>query len=467
MKKGWLRHLDFIIVDLFAIELSLLFTFFAARLFSWHVAADADRLCLLIPFLHLSACLILEAYDGILQRGYLKEFLALIRLEFWIFFLQIFFFYFLNLFSEIPRRLLITYFAFCIPLSYVFRFFHKFFLSRLYRSVKHTRQIVVATTKREAESMIHAITGSSIRNYQFFGLAVLDESMIGETIGNITVSADRSTLTDYIRQHIVDEVFLSVPGRTKETLAVAGELLEMGIIVHISVEDTYQSLPNRRIGDVFGYRVLTATISPISFRQAVVKRIMDIAGGLVGCILTALIAIIIGPLIFLHSPGPIFFKQIRVGKQGRKFKLYKFRSMYMDAEERKKDLMEQNRIPGGLMFKLDHDPRVIRGIGSFIRKTSLDEFPQFFNVLKGDMSLVGTRPPTVDEYERYSPHHKRRLSIKPGITGLWQVSGRSSITDFEEVIRLDTQYIENWSFEQDIKLILRTIVRMFDHFGAS
>ena len=129
--------------------------------------------------------------------------------------------------------------------------------------------------------------------------------------------------------------------------------------------------------------------------------------------------------------------------------------------------MEQNKIPGGLMFKLDNDPRVIKGIGSFIRKTSLDEFPQFFNVLKGDMSLVGTRPPTIDEYERYSPHHKRRLSIKPGITGLWQVSGRSSITDFEEVIRLDTQYIENWSLEQDIKLILKTAVRMFDHFGAS
>ena len=194
---------------------------------------------------------------------------------------------------------------------------------------------------------------------------------------------------------------------------------------------------------------------------------MDIAGGLVGCTLTVFLLIVIGPLIFLCSPGPVFFRQTRVGKHGRTFHLYKFRSMYMDAEERKKELMEQNKIPGGLMFKLDNDPRVIKGIGSFIRKTSLDEFPQFFNVLKGDMSLVGTRPPTIDEYERYSPHHKRRLSIKPGITGLWQVSGRSSITDFEEVIRLDTQYIENWSLEQDIKLILKTAVRMFDHFGAS
>ena len=122
MKKDWLRHFDFIMVDLFAIEISLLLTFSAFRLFSWRMAAGADRLCLFIPFLHLSACLILDAYDGVLQRGYLKEFTALLRLEFWVFFLQIFFFYFLKLFLEIPRRLLIAYFVFCIPLSYVFRF---------------------------------------------------------------------------------------------------------------------------------------------------------------------------------------------------------------------------------------------------------------------------------------------------------------------------------------------------------
>ena len=150
--------------------------------------------------------------------------------------------------------------------------------------------------------------------------------------------------------------------------------------------------------------------------------------------------------------GPIFFAQERIGRNGRKFKMYKFRSMYMDAEERKKELMAQNKVSDGMMFKMDFDPRIIgnkilpdgtkkTGIGQFIRKTSIDELPQFWNILKGDMSLVGTRPPTLDEWEKYEPHHRARMSFRPGLTGLWQVSGRSNITDFEEVVRLDTQYI--------------------------
>mgnify|MGYP000962401675 CR=1 FL=1 len=201
--------------------------------------------------------------------------------------------------------------------------------------------------------------------------------------------------------------------------------------------------------------------------KLLVKRLMDIAGGLVGCLITLLITIIVGPMIYISSPGPIFFAQERIGRNGRKFKMYKFRSMYMDAEERKAELMSQNKMEG-LMFKMDYDPRIIgsekkdkngnpKGIGNFIRKTSLDEFPQFWNVLKGDMSLVGTRPPTVDEWEQYELHHRSRMSIKPGITGMWQASGRSDITDFEEVVKLDTEYIENWSIGLDCRILLKTV----------
>ena len=143
--------------------------------------------------------------------------------------------------------------------------------------------------------------------------------------------------------------------------------------------------------------------------------------------------------------------------------MYKFRSMYMDAEERKKELMEQNEMQG-LMFKMENDPRIIgsekgpgKGIGNFIRKTSIDELPQFWNILKGDMSLVGTRPPTVNEYEQYDLHHKIRLSMNPGLTGMWQVSGRNEITDFEEVVRLDAEYIRKWSLGLDIMILLKTV----------
>ena len=200
---------------------------------------------------------------------------------------------------------------------------------------------------------------------------------------------------------------------------------------------------------------------------------MDICGGLAGCILTGIIFLFVAPAIYIKSPGPIFFSQYRVGKNGRKFKIYKFRSMYMDAEERKKELMKQNRVSDGLMFKMENDPRVIgsekgpgKGIGNFIRKTSLDEFPQFFNVLKGDMSLIGTRPPTEDEWEKYSAHHRGRMAIKPGITGLWQVSGRSDITDFEEVVRLDTKYIREWSPALDIKILFKTVKTVLGKEGS-
>ena len=182
---------------------------------------------------------------------------------------------------------------------------------------------------------------------------------------------------------------------------------------------------------------------------------MDILGGIVGILLTGVLTVIFGPIIYIQSPGPIFFSQERVGKNGRTFRIYKFRSMYPDAEERKKELMKKNKMQG-FMFKMDNDPRIIP-IGRFMRKTSLDEFPQFFNILKGDMSLVGTRPPTLDEYKQYEIHHKVRLAAKPGLTGLWQVSGRSDIVDFEEVVALDKKYIEEWNIGMDLRILCQTI----------
>ena len=251
----------------------------------------------------------------------------------------------------------------------------------------------------------------------------------------------------------------------------------MGIAIHIPVKARTGDQLMQIVENVGGYTVLTSSIRGASTLQLLLKRCMDILGGLVGCFFTLLICVVIAPIMKKQSPGPLFFKQERIGLNGKRFKMYKIRSMVMNADALKKDLMAQNRVSDGMMFKLDWDPRIIgnvelpdgtrkTGVGEFIRKTSLDEFPQFFNVLKGEMSLVGTRPPTVDEWEKYDLHHRARMATKPGITGMWQVSGRSDITDFEEVVRLDTEYIYNWSIGLDIKILLKTVKSVLKHDGA-
>ena len=194
------------------------------------------------------------------------------------------------------------------------------------------------------------------------------------------------------------------------------------------------------------------------------KRALDFILSLGGIVCLSWLLLGLAVAIKLDSPGPVFFKQKRVGLNGRVFYIYKLRTMYQDAEARKKELLCKNKMQG-YMFKMDDDPRITK-VGRFIRRTSIDELPQFWNVLRGQMSLVGTRPPTLDEYEQYQSHHKRRLSMKPGITGVWQVSGRSDIQDFEEVVKLDVWYIDNWSLKLDVKLLFKTIAVVIKRTGA-
>jgi lipopolysaccharide/colanic/teichoic acid biosynthesis glycosyltransferase len=192
------------------------------------------------------------------------------------------------------------------------------------------------------------------------------------------------------------------------------------------------------------------------------KRILDIVGSLIGLVMLALAFLPIAIAIRLDTPGPIFYSQERYGLMGRPFRIYKFRSMIEDADQLKS--MVQNEAKG-LIFKNQEDPRVTR-VGRFLRKSSLDEFPQFWNVLLGQMSLVGTRPPTADEVSRYQPHHWHRLRVKPGITGEWQVNGRSMIKDFEEIVSLDLRYQNQWHPLYDVGLILRTIYVILAKVGA-
>lgn len=192
------------------------------------------------------------------------------------------------------------------------------------------------------------------------------------------------------------------------------------------------------------------------------KRILDIVGAIFGLMITGVITIPVAIAMQLDDPGSIFFSQVRCGFDGKPFKIWKFRSMIANAERQKHLVANQAK---GHIFKNDNDPRVTK-VGHFLRRTSLDEFPQFWNVLKGEMSLVGTRPPTVEEVARYEDRHFQRLKVKPGITGEWQVRGRSEVLDFEDIVRMDLDYQQKWSFFYDVNLIIRTISVVLARKGA-
>ncbi len=192
------------------------------------------------------------------------------------------------------------------------------------------------------------------------------------------------------------------------------------------------------------------------------KRGLDILGAMVGLLITALIFIPIAIAIYLDNPGPILYSQVRCGWRGREFRIWKFRSMVTNAEQLKHQVQNQ---ASGHIFKNDNDPRITR-VGRFLRRTSLDELPQFWNVLMGDMSLVGTRPPTVDEVQKYNNRHWQRLEVKPGITGEWQANGRSTVSDFEDIVSMDLRYMSRWSVLYDVQLILQTIQAVLQRKGA-
>ena len=303
-------------------------------------------------------------------------------------------------------------------------------------------------------------------SYKVIGKIVIRDGEAQGTVGGQTLSCPISDLTRNLVTVPFDDVFIQAPSLSEdEFTSLLEKFTDMGVQVH-HVVNIYQPSGQQMSVTSFGGDYFCANYAKHEFNRAAlaVKRIVDIIGALVGLAICGIIYIFAAPAIKLDSPGPVIFSQIRIGRNGKRFKFYKFRSMYVDAEERKQKLMAENEM-NGLMFKMEDDPRITK-VGKFMRKTSLDEFPQFWNVLKGDMSLVGTRPPTEDEFLHYNEHYRERLSIRPGITGLWQVSGRSDITNFDDVVKLDLRYIDNWSLSLDARILFKTVSVVFKHKGA-
>ena len=243
--------------------------------------------------------------------------------------------------------------------------------------------------------------------------------------------------------------------------------LEMGVTVRVVLDVSYTKRMHRSdsfVSSVGTFPVITYHTIALNSFERVLKRTMDLVLAILATIILSPVMLITALAIKLDSPGPVIFKLKRVGQNGRIFDIYKFRSMCVDAEAKKETLMSQNEMDG-FMFKIKDDPRVTK-VGKFIRKTSIDELPQLFNVIRGDMSLVGTRPPTMEEVAKYKRGQWRRISIKPGITGMWQISGRNDITNFDEVVELDLKYIDNWTIWLDISILFKTVLVLVTKKGA-
>lgn len=365
---------------------------------------------------------------------------------------------------ETTSRLLTSYFfCFNIMIMYLSRVLVKVLLRRMYNDdPKKTKGILMVVEKGQ-EALLD--TFRSGLTYNVIGTLIVDRDQVTGTVDGNKISCTLDKLVNTVVTYQIDDVVFKLPGQGQKALfELITDFEDMGANCHYALDVPTGARGNATM-EMFGEMFMaTYTLRTKSTWQLVIKRVMDICGAVVGLILCGIISIFLIPAIKLDSPGPAIFSQIRIGKNGRRFKFYKFRSMYIDAEERKKELMKNNEMDG-LMFKMEDDPRITK-VGKFIRKTSLDEFPQFWNVLIGDMSLVGTRPPTEDEFNKYNGHYKRRLMMTPGITGLWQVSGRSSITDFDEVVKLDLEYIDNWSLLGDIKILFKTVISVIKRDGA-
>lgn len=391
--------------------------------------------------------------------------------------------------------LIIVPFVLYTVLTAISRYFLKRWYTGFYTESKVASMVGVLTVKDRADEFVEKlqnnwsikVTGVALLdNFCENGCFEYDKNLLytnGEastatkkkirfpySVCDVPVIATDSRFIDWIRSAPLDEVFINLPFTDANSVNdIVNELESMGITVHINLPTFEKILQNHEFNNftceaIGGYPMATVSATSHESTHLAIKRLFDIIGALFGCIISIPIILITAIPLLIESPGPLFFKQKRIGKNGRVFNIFKLRSMYTDAEKRKAELMEQNKMDG-LMFKMDDDPRITK-VGKFIRKFSIDELPQFFNVLKGDMSLVGTRPPTMDEFEQYESHHKRRLSMRPGITGMWQTSGRSNILDFEEIVKLDCQYIDEWSLWLDIKLLLKTVVVVFKHEGA-
>ena len=478
---GWMKHVDFIILDILCLQVALMLAY-ACSGYGWDIYTPIlyRNVAMFLGLADLMLLICRETMKGVIRRGHFREFTMTVKQAVFIEGIALLYLFLLQEGQNYSRLVLLLMPVCYSVVAYAVRELWKWHLQKKKTSDEGKSALLIAASEDVVERVVKTIKENNYAQYIVAGISLIGggKYSVGEKIDGVPVVAEGAGIPHYVCQDWIDEVLVVTSDEVPYPGKLLSQLMETGVTVHLGLAKVMSEPGKKQFVEKIGpYMVLTTSINYASSFQLFLKRAMDIMGGLVGCIITVLLLPFVGTAIYLASPGPIFFAQERVGKNGKRFKMYKFRSMYMDAEARKAELMKDNRLGDGKMFKLDFDPRVIgnkilpdgshkTGIGDFIRRTSLDEFPQFFNVLKGDMSIVGTRPPLISETNLYELHHKARLAIKPGITGMWQVSGRSDITDFEEVVRLDREYISNWNIGMDIKILVKTVMVVLKEDGS-
>lgn len=373
----WLKHWDFILLDMLMIQI--------AYVFSYIIRMGLDN-----PYknqLYLSIGVILcladicvafftEPYHGIMRRGYFIEFNNTLKHVFFVSLLEVCFLFLTQNGAAFSRLSFVWFFCIAVVLVYCERLIWKHYLISHKQLFYDKVKMLVVTPKEQAHELISRLLENRFNEFEIVGISYTDSKITpDERIQDIPVVCMADEIPDYIQTKWVDSVFVRVNDRIQLPAGLLEKCIDMGVTVHTCLEGLEEWTGNQYINRMGGYTVLTSSVRVVSSRQTVMKRILDICGGLVGLILTGILTIFLGPAIYIASPGPIFFSQIRIGKNGKPFRIYKFRSMYMDAEKRKKDLMEKNEMKG-LMFKMESDPRIIgsgpdgtrHGLGWFIRK---------------------------------------------------------------------------------------------------
>ena len=466
-KKSWVKHWDFLLVDTICLEIAF-FISYLIRLGREPEGVDAiqeyySKLAVVLLLTIICVTFFFESYSGILRRNKLQELTATITNCSIISMVLIVYIWLTKQGEIYSRQIVLVLWAISLPFAYLCRCLLKRLIRYQMIHNKAFNKLLVITEDRYAAECITSFQHTIYKEFEITGLIILDENRTGEMISDVPVVASMEDCLQYICGNVVDEVFINA--NTKDiSEELASELLELGVTVHFNLVSASALRPNKIVERCGQYMVLTSSMKIASNRQLFIKRTMDIVGSIIGLLFTGIAFLIFAPVIKLQSKGPVFYSQTRIGKNGRPFKIYKVRTMIVGADAMQAELKQQNEMEGH-MFKMKDDPRIF-GIGRFMRKFSVDELPQFFNVLKGEMSLVGTRPPTEEEFTNYDPHHKARLSIKPGLTGMWQVSGRNEIRNFEEIVRLDTHYISNWSLGMDFRIIFKTILVVLSGKGS-